>query len=332
MSCSHHHCHGSKKNKVGILLSMFGTTVAEARVGYDVFETLVHNNFPNIPEFRAYTADKIRRKFKRHGEQAFTVAQALTEMYDAGFTHVAVQSLHTVPGVEYEWTKQQSKALEHPRKGLQKVTVGLPLITERFIHEVVKGIPDYIEKHLQATLPDDEAVILIGHGTYHDAQIYYQALQGLIKDFSPNYFVGTLMGDGLTAGDIIPKLEAKHIKKVHLIPFMCVPGHHFVLDISGDLPSSWASIMKEHGFACAYYSASSITHEAFATVWLENLHVALLQLGDDIETAIPSLSETASYKAMPKSCDHGHRHHHHHHEHDDNHDCHHAHHYEHVGE
>ncbi len=303
-SCHKHHHHGERPTKVGILLSVFGTTVADVRHYYDDFEEKVHQYFPRVPIFRAYTADKVRRKIKKHAEEAFTVTQALTHMHDLGFTHVAVQSLHTVPGVEYEWTIQQAKALEHPRKGLQKVTVGLPLMTERFIHEVVEAMPSYIPTGINK----EDAVIFVGHGTYHDAQIYYHALQGFIHTLSSNYIMGTLMGDGLDLDTVVAKLKMNQIKKIHLVPFLCVPGHHFMLDIVGKQANSWLSALQAEGFECAYHHIGTLAHKPFAKIWLENLHVALLQLGEDVHDCLPPLPGHVQFKVCPKDCNHGHSH------------------------
>ncbi len=299
--CGHHghdhHHHHEKPLKLGILLAPFGSSVEHIIADYTSFEKRVEERFPNIPVYRAYTADKVRRKLKEK-----SVSQALVEMYDAGFTHVAVQPLHTVPGVEFDWTVQQAKGLEHPRKGLHKVTVGLPLITERYIYDAINALPSYIPQDI----PQDEAVVLVGHGTYHEAHIYYHALDALLARLSPNYYIGALMGDGLSLEAVMEKMQKHDYKKVHLFPFMGVPGHHFLHDIAGTHERSWSSRLQKAGYTCEFHGVGTVTNKALADIWLDNLHVALYHLGEDVRKEIPAVPENISHKFKDKDCDHSH--------------------------
>ncbi len=310
----HHHGHGKKKEtKVGILLAMFGTTAEEASTNYEYIEREINKRFPDFPVFYSYTADKIRRKLIRQGKEAFSVSQALMHMYDQKFTHVAIQSLHTVPGVEYHWTKQQAEALVHPRKGLQKISVGDPLITHPTVLHVAKLIPSYIPQNIK----EDEAILLVGHGTYHEAQVYYHALEARIANFIPNCILAALMGENLGIDLAIQKLKEKNYKKVHLVPFMGVPGHHYLLDLLGEHRSSWKSILLHEGFECEGYAVGTVAHKDFTPLWLHNLHIALSDLGEEVCHTLPKIPENEEIYRR-KEINYGHAHDHYH-EHDHKH-------------
>lgn len=294
MSLEHHctepgHEHpqdGSRRApRAGILMAMFGTTRCEAQTGYDVQISAISARFPGIPIFQSYTADKVRRKMKRLGHEALSVSQALMDMYDNGFTHVAVQSVHAIPGIEYEWTCRQARALEHPRKGLQKIVVGDPLLTEKTLNHAAAQTSEYIP----SDIGEKEAVVLVGHGAYHAAQVYYHAFQSALYAISSNRFVGTLMGRGLGMDTILKKLSSREFRTVHLLPFMGVPGHHFMLDMSGAQEDSWRSILVKHGYACVCHELGTAGSAAFMPLWLDNLHKALLQLGDVVARSVQPL-------------------------------------------
>ncbi len=304
----HGHGHGKKKEtKVGILLAMFGTTADEASVDYEYLEAQIKERFPNIPVFFSYTADKIRRKLIRQGKEAFSVSQALMDMYDQKFTHIAVQSLHTVPGVEFNWTKQQAESLQHPRKGLQKVSLGAPLITGETLLHVAELIPEYVPTNLK----DDEAILLVGHGTYHEAQIYYHALEARVAKYLPNCFVGALMGENLGIDVAIDRMKARNFKKVHLVPFMGVPGHHYLLDLLGEHSTSWKSILEHEGFECQPYAVGTVAHKSFTSIWLHNLHIALAELGEEVSKNLPKIPES-ELPYIRKEINYGHAHDHYH--------------------
>lgn len=298
MQCEHdgahsghgHHGHGDRGTpKAGILMAMFGTTLVEMQAGYDAQIAAIAERFPGVPIFRSYTADKVRRKMKGLNREALSVSQALMEMYDSGITHVAIQSVHVIPGIEYEWTCRQAMALEHPRKGLQKIAVGKPLLTENMLAHVAAKIPAY----LPPDIGEEEAVVLVGHGAYHAAQVYYHALQSALRDVSPHWFVGTLMGKGLGMDRILNRLSGRPVRTVHLVPFMGVPGHHFMLDMAGTQEDSWRSILVRHGYQCVCHELGMAGSAAFLPIWLYNLHKALLQLGDDIIPGLPPLPHHA---------------------------------------
>jgi sirohydrochlorin cobaltochelatase len=216
---------------------------------------------------------------------------ALSKLYDEGVTHLAVQSLHTVPGVEYCWTFDQAMVHLHPRKGFLDVRVGGPLLMDdEDLLKVCEGLGSYIPAQRKA----DEAVVLVGHGTYHEGHKRYRDFEACAAGRDPLVFMGTLMGRP-NCKDIIEALRAKSIKRVHLLPFMSVPGHHAQVDICGGKERSWKSRLLAAGFDVEAHCCGTLEHEPFRHVWLRHLEKAFhtLSIFDQSEESLEKETDHA---------------------------------------
>ena len=124
------YAHGDKRPmKKGILLVAFGTTVPEAQISFENIERSVKKTFPGIPVRWGYTSRTIIRKMGEKGKQLATPEEALSSMMRENFTHVAVQSLHVMPGAEFHGLVKNVQRFADMSKGLKKVIVGYPLMS-----------------------------------------------------------------------------------------------------------------------------------------------------------------------------------------------------------
>jgi sirohydrochlorin cobaltochelatase len=287
IDCSHNHgCHGHDHDhhdhhhgpkaaacpkRPGILLAAFGTAIIQARQAYDRFETRVRAQYPHIPVGWAFTAHKVRRKLAGQGLDHDSVAVALSRMHDRGVTHLAVQSLHTIPGVEYFWTMNLAKAYEHPRKGYHRVSLGAPMLSnDEDLLRAASCLPQFIP----AQRSPDEAVVLVGHGTYHEGQQYYLDFQEHLRKQNPLLLIGLLMGEpGIDS--VIARLQQSSISTVWLLPFMAVCGHHVHKDMYGGHPQSWSNRLRAAGFEVLEHTAGTIESPCFQSIWLDHLDTAM---------------------------------------------------------
>jgi sirohydrochlorin cobaltochelatase len=104
-----------------------------------------------------------------------------------GFTQVAVQSLHTIPGEEYDYLVETARASRAAQR-LEKVLVGRPLLS----------LPDDLEKAADAMIANfpqarkvDEAVVLMGHGTPHPGNSMFRPCSNIFSSKDAYVFVGT---------------------------------------------------------------------------------------------------------------------------------------------
>ena len=259
--------HGHKKpKKVGILLVTFGSTYPSAQAAFDNIDTEVKKAYPGIPVRWAYTSVMIRKKLAKKGEILDPPAIALAKMQEEDFTHVAVQSLHTIAGFEFRDLRRTVAGFKRMR-GFEKIALGRPLLAtqedmERTVAAILNSIPKARKKN--------EAVVLMGHGSHHPANAFYAALMFQIQLKDPNIFIGTVEGyPGLDV--LLPLLKEQRIKTAWLMPFMSVAGDHAVNDLAGDEDDSWKSILTKAGIRCETVLKGTAEFDEYVDIWVDHI-------------------------------------------------------------
>ncbi len=259
--------HGHKApKKVGILLVAFGSSEPSAQVSFENIDKKVKAAYPAIPIRWAYTSHIIRKKLAKQGKLLDSAEVALAKMQDEGFTHVAVQSLHTIGGAEYHDLRRTVNAFK-VMGGFQRVILGYPLLAtqedmQRTVDAILKTIPQDRKK--------GEAIVLMGHGTHHPSNAFYAALMFQLQLKDPNIFVGTV--EGYPEVDLIKELLLKKkIKKAYLMPFMSVAGDHAKNDMAGDEDDSWKTILTKAGIQCVPILKGTAEYDVFVDIWVDHL-------------------------------------------------------------
>lgn len=259
------HGHNAPK-KVGILLVAFGSSQASAQVSFENIDKKTKAAYPAIPVRWAYTSHIIRKKLAKQGRYLDSPEVALAKMQDEGFTHVAVQSLHTIGGEEYHDLRRTVGAFK-AMGGFQRIILGYPLLaTQDDMQRTVKAILE--------TIPRDrrkgDAVVLMGHGTHHPSNAFYAALMFQLQLEDPNIFVGTV--EGYPDVDLIKDmLLKKKITKAYLMPFMSVAGDHAKNDMASDEEDSWKSILTKAGIACVPILKGTAEYDGFVGIWVSHI-------------------------------------------------------------
>ena len=259
--------HGHKNpKKVGILLVAFGSSEASAQVSFENIDKKVKQAYPGIPVRWAYTSVIIRDKLAKQGQILDSPEVALARMRDEKFTHVAVQSLHTIGGSEYHDLRRTVGAFKM-MGGFQKIILGYPLMaTQKDMERTVDAV--------LATLPKErkksDAVVLMGHGTHHPSNAFYAALMFQLQLQDPNIFVGTV--EGYPELDLIQEmLLKKKIKKAYLMPFMSVAGDHAKNDMASDEEDSWKSVLTKAGIECVAVLKGTAEFDEFVAIWVDHV-------------------------------------------------------------
>jgi sirohydrochlorin cobaltochelatase len=260
------HGHGQMgPKKVGILLVAFGSSEASAQVSFDNIDKKVKSAYPDIPVRWAFTSYIIREKLAKQGKRLDSPEVALAKMLDEKFTHVAVQSLHTIGGAEYHDLRKTVEAFKS-LGGFQKVILGYPLMAtqedmERSVNAILATIPKQRKKN--------EAVVLMGHGTHHPSNAFYAALMFQLQLKDSNIFVGTV--EGYPDVELIKNMILKKkIKTAYLLPFMSVAGDHAKNDMAGDEPDSWKSIFTQVGIKCVPILKGTAEFDEFVDIWVDH--------------------------------------------------------------
>jgi sirohydrochlorin cobaltochelatase len=252
--------------KAGILLVAFGSSEASAQVSFANIDRKVKEAYPGIPVRWAYTSHIIRNKLAKQGQVLDSPEVALAKMRDERFTHVAVASLHTIPGAEYHDLRRTVGAFKI-MGGFERIILAYPLMAtqedmERTVEAIIATIPKERKK--------DEAVVLMGHGTHHPSNAFYAALMFQLQLRDPNIFVGTVEGYPDLAL-IQELLRKKKIKRLYLMPFMSVAGDHAKNDMAGDDDDSWKSVLTKAGFECVPVLKGTAEYDEFADIWVDHV-------------------------------------------------------------
>ena len=256
--------------KTGILLVAFGSSEASAQISFETLEKKTRAAYPEIPVFWAYTSHIIREKLAGQGKVLNSPEAALARMADEKFTHVAVQSLHTIAGAEYHDLRRVVGAYQ-TMGCFEKILLGYPLLSSqedmaRAVDAILENIPEQRSK--------DEAVVLMGHGTHHPSNAFYAALMFQVQLRDPNVFIGTVEGyPGIK--EIQGLLAGKNISTAWLMPLMSVAGDHAKNDMAGNEADSWKSVLTAAGITCRPVLKGTAEYDNFVEIWVDHIQAPL---------------------------------------------------------
>jgi sirohydrochlorin cobaltochelatase len=257
---------GSKEQQKAILLVAFGSSEESAQISFENIDKSVKKAYPDIPVKWAYTSHIIRKKLASQGKLLDSPEVALAKMVDEGFTHVAVQSLHTIAGAEYHDLRKVVGSFK-AMGGFESIILGYPMLaTQKDMARTVDAILATIPKERKK----DEAVVLMGHGTHHPANAFYAALMFQVQLKDPNVYIGTVEGYP-ELDTVLALLRKNQIKKAYLMPFMSVAGDHAKNDMAGDEDDSWKTIITKEGIECVPVLKGTAEFEQFVDIWVDHL-------------------------------------------------------------
>ena len=227
-------------NEKGLLAVSFGTSVPEAEPAIANVESALREAFPERAFGRAFTSRIICRKLAREGRPVDSPEKAMEKMLAAGVRDLLVQPTHLTPGDEYD---KLCRIVEGYRDRFDAVRVGRPLIADAVDLRLVADT-------VLQRFPDREsgALLLMGHGSEHFANLIYAALQTAFRlAGAEDVFVGTVES-WPRFEDCLPRLKALGRKKVELAPLMLVAGDHARNDMAGEEEDSWRRRLEKEGF------------------------------------------------------------------------------------
>ena len=223
-----------------LVCASFGTTVPTAAADIAGVEQALAAAAPGWQLLRAYTSGMVRTALTGRGQPEDSVPEALARAAAAGCRRVLVQPTHFLWGVEYDKLKAQALAAA---PGFDWLRVGRPLLDDTRDLRALAGA-------IGALYPAEpgRAVVLMGHGSAHRANVVYPALQGIFELQSrPDIRVGTVEGwPGLA--EVCAALARSRASRVLLVPLMLVAGDHAQNDMAGPGPHSWRSVLAGQGY------------------------------------------------------------------------------------
>ena len=222
----------------------FGTSYNDSRdktIG--AIENAVTEAYPDFDVRRAFTSQIIIDKLKeRDNLEIDNVTEALDRLVADGIKNVIVQPTHVMHGFEYDDVVSEVEKYEDK---FDKIVMSEPLLTS---DEDYSAVAAAIEEDTAEYVTDGTCVVLMGHGTEHEANAAYAKLQEIYKaNGTENYFIGTVEAEP-TVEDMVQAAKDGGFTKVVLRPLMVVAGDHANNDMAGDEDDSWKSIFESEGF------------------------------------------------------------------------------------
>ncbi len=233
-----------KKN--AILIVSFGTTYPKTREkNISAIRRLVGNVYPDWMVAEAFSSGIVRRAMKEKEQiDVLSPAEALAQLKERGYTHVAVLPTHIINGIENHNLKQ---AVEEHRSDFVQIEVADALLEKP---------QDYVDvaNALWISLKDevgDAPLVFMGHGTEHMADSSYAIMENALRAcVNHPIYIATVEGR-ITIEDVIRRMneELARAEQKHVVvtPFMLVAGDHANNDMAGE-EDSFYSKLKEAGY------------------------------------------------------------------------------------
>ena len=266
-----------KPPKPAILVTSFGTSMAEARPAIDNLVASIKEAFPEAEVRLAFSSNIIRRKLAREGAADVppTPVQALADLNDEGFKEVLVMPTHIIPGAEYDDIAGVVRAFRgiKGKYGFKSIRLGKAFLSSV---EACDEMADILIKRFES-VPAGTGIVLMGHGTpEHIANAMYSQLQiALNKKADDRFFIGTVENTPLIE-DVVAGLKKAGVKKVVISPLMEVAGDHANNDLAGeDDPESWLNVLKGEGFEVETYIYGLGADPNIAAAFVEHAKAAL---------------------------------------------------------
>ncbi len=262
--------------KTAIVLAAFGSRHENAKASLNHIVKRVKEAHPDTPVRVAYTSKIIRGHMKRAGEAVDSVPDTLDKLLAEGITHVALQSLHLIPGNEFHELLSLANDLMLKDGGFNRVEVGFPLVAgEAGIEKVADAI---MSIGLEGK-GDNDAVLFMGHGSRHDGNIYYEALHHAFQDRDKSIYMGVMEHTEEAGIDaIIARFKTDNIKKAYLLPFLFGAGWHVARDMVGDGENSWKVRLENEGVSCECVLKGAGEYDRLVTIWLKHLEDAIKRM------------------------------------------------------
>lgn len=262
-------------DKDAIVVMTFGTTFAENRAKtIDATIEGIKAAHPGVKVVTAYTSHIIiDRVAANEGIKYPTPEEALAQLKAEGYTRVALTTLDVIPGMEYNY---KLGVFNSCKQDFKKMTIGTPLMYWQGQEEQADDVTEVLEAFATQfpKTKKGEGIVMMAHGTPNIANAYYAVIQEKLQEMGyDNVFIETVEG-WPSLETIIPKLKAKKIKKVTIMPFMMVAGDHANNDMAGSEEDSHKSILEKEGIKVEAYIHGLGENEAVRNVFVERANAA----------------------------------------------------------
>ena len=255
--------------KKAILVVSFGTSYIDTlKVTIEKAENQIRDYFNDYDTYRAFTSHKIIKKLKEKYEIFIeTPEEMLEKLYENGYEEIIMQPLHMIPGEEFIYI---NKIADSFKEKFEILKVGRPI----FYYQGIEELPQDYSLFIEATkelYEENNAVVLMGHGTAHPANSVYGCLQAVFEDEGyENVFVTTVEGYP-NFENVIKRLRRRNISEVTIAPLMVVAGDHARNDMASDEDESLKSMLEAEGIKVNVHMKGLGESEKFNQLYINRI-------------------------------------------------------------
>lgn len=256
--------------KTPIVMTAFGTTT-RALDTYDFMNERLTAHFKDHKVLWAYSSRMVKDWIKRRRNMDIEHPhEILAKLSSKGHSWAVVQSLHLFCGHEFYRMVKEAESCD------LRTSIGLPLLTEP---EDYESVLKYLKNKFIRN--NEEAIVLVGHGTDHPVWSSYLALQLMLqKEIGQKYYIGVVEGFP-ERSEIIDCVKKSGFKKVRLIPFMLVAGTHFQEDLIGG-KDSWKTAFEQEGISVTAETQGLGMNKNIIEIFIRHIEDALYVIPDVI--------------------------------------------------
>ncbi len=254
---------GSHAMQIPIVLTAFGTTT-RARETYDFMDTIIQTAFPGHDILWAFSSRMVRdRLLHKKKFQARHPHEVLRALADQGHEWAVVQSVHLLGGHEFY------RMIDEVQTQPIRTSIGLPLLSSWEDYRRLAQAIDFARD-----FPQDEALVLVGHGTDHPSWSTYLALENILREiYGPRIFMGVVEGYP-SREQVVKAVTRAGARKVRLIPLMLVAGVHFIEDLCEN-ENSWKAAFTKAGLEVAVESRGIGARAEVIGIFVDHIREAL---------------------------------------------------------
>lgn len=255
--------------KKAILVVSFGTSYLDTlEKTIEKAEKQIRDKFSEYDIYRAFTSHKIIKKLKEKYEIFIeTPEEMLEKLYENGYEEIIMQPLHMIPGEEFIYI---NKIADSFKEKFEILKVGRPI----FYYQGIEELPQDYSLFIEATkelYEENNAVVLMGHGTAHPANSVYGCLQAVFEDEGyENVFVTTVEGYP-NFENVIKRLRRRNISEVTIAPLMVVAGDHARNDMASDEDESLKSMLEAEGIKVNVHMKGLGESEKFNQLYINRI-------------------------------------------------------------
>lgn len=180
--------------KSGILLVAYGSGNLRGAATLRAVQAAAESRF-GLPVRWAFTSETMRLRLARSRTKSDSVLKALNRMRFERYTHVAVQTLHVIPGMEYEGVAADCRIAG---EGSLSVSLGAPLLSESGQSEsALSAAASALLRHISPLRAAGEPVVCMAHGSRHECDVLYSRMAEKVRSLDPFIHVACMVGRGI---------------------------------------------------------------------------------------------------------------------------------------